>query len=262
MPRYQDQEDVAVSRRSMNVEHFHRIINHETVRQYMGGDGELTRENLAPIIDDVNNYAFETEHGGYILWNLGSGRYDVHSLFLPEGRGLEAARAMHEVSMYMFTRTDCTEGRTTVPEMNAGAMVLAKRGGFELRFELDRLSWKTGQTIKASFLSLTLEKWALTSPATLAAGRWFHEQLEAAKQAAGSEKDVHVDEAVHDRMAGAVLLMVRGGQAEKAVAFYNAWAMTTRYATIGLRSKKPLVLDIGDAVIEAAGDSMEILLCR
>jgi hypothetical protein len=257
MPRYSD--CVPSACRSLNVEHFNRIVNHETVRSQLGGDGTL---DLTSIIDDVNNFAFETEHGGFILWNLGSGRYDVHSLFLPEGRGVEAMRAMISVAAYMFTRTDCTEGRTTVPASNPGAMVLAKRGGFECRFELDRLPWKLGETVKASFLALTLEKWALTAPEPIHAGRWFHDQLEAAKQAAGSTSPVHVDEAVHDRIAGAALLMVRGGQPEKAVAFYNAWAMTTRYATIGLRSKRPIVLDIGDALIEANGDAMEILTCR
>jgi hypothetical protein len=61
--------------------------------------------------------------------------------------------------------------------------------------------------------------------------------------------------------------MIRGGQPEKAVAFYNAWSLTARYATIGLisggrRHQGPVVLDIGDSVIEASADGMEILSCR
>jgi hypothetical protein len=159
--------------RSMNYKHFEHVANHDSVRPFIGGTGPLRLRN---VIENVRNYAFETAHGGFILLDCGSGRYDVHSLFLPEGRGAEAMQAMYDVEAYMFTRTDCTEGRTTVPESNAGAMVMAKRAGFELRFELERMPWKEPSTTKASFLAVTLEKWALTSTATLTAGRWFHQR--------------------------------------------------------------------------------------
>jgi len=257
---------LVTARRSMNVEHFNAVANHDSVRAGLGGDGPIelgpTKENPAGIVTDLKNYSFETAHGGFILWSLGYGRYDVHSLFTPEGRGQEAQRAMAEVAAYMFTHTDCTEGRTTVPEGNTGAGALAIRGGFERRFELERMPWTAGETTKAAFLSLTLEKWALTAPIALDAGRWFHQQLDAAKTAARSDRPTHADEAVHDRMAGAVVLMVRGGQAEKAVAFYRTWAMTAHYATITLLSKRPVVIDLVDAVIEASEDGMEILTCR
>lgn len=246
-------------KRSRNVEHFDRVANHDSVRPHLGGDGEL---KLAVVMDNLQNYAFETPHGGYILLDCGAGRYDVHSFFLPEGRGHEALVAMREVSAYMFTHTDCTEGRTTVPQGNEGAFVLAKRGGFELRFELERMMWRPaeGKTIRASFLALTLEKWALTSLAALDAGRWFHQQLDAAIAGA-----LHPDEAVHDRMVGAAVLMTRNGQPEKAVAFYNAWALTAGYAPITIASRRfarPIVLDVVSALLEVTEDGMEILLCR
>jgi hypothetical protein len=170
--------------------------------------------------------------------------------------------AMREVAAYMFTHTDCLEGRTTVPEHHAGAMVLAKRGGFEVRFELRQMPWTSAGTIQAAFLSLTLEKWALTDLDNRAAGDWFHDGLVAAKEAHGSERPVHPDEPVHDAMAGAAIRMILGGQVDKAINFYNAWALTTRYAPITLLSKKPVVIDIGDAIIEARPGGMVILTCR
>jgi len=243
----------------MNVEHFNRIANHADVRRFLGGDGPI---ELGPIVEDSQNYCFQTAHGGFILWHLGSGRYDVHPLFTPEGRGEEARRAMAQVASYMFARTDCTEGRTTVPRGNRPADVLARRGGFELRFEMERMPWRQGETTAAAFLSLTLERWALTSKDTLAAGRWFHESLEVTKSAVGSARETHADDPVHDRMAGAAVLMILCGQSEKAVAFYNAWALTARYAPIAHVSKRPAVFDIGDAIIEARTDGMEVLRCR
>lgn len=245
--------------RSTDAVHFNRVANHDSVRPTLGGDGPI---ELSALLDDVRNFAFATPHGGFILWHLGAGRYDVHSLFLPEGRGEEALTAMAQVATYMFTQTDCVEGRTTVPAGNPGAAVLARRGGFEARFELGRMPWTATTTTRAAFLSLTLERWALTSPLTLAAGRWFHEALDTVKRAADSDKAVHPDEPVHDQIAGAAVLMIQGGQVDKAIAFFNCWAGAARYGLISQVSKRPCVLDIGDAVIEARGNAMAVLKCR
>lgn len=241
--------------RSVDVAHFNAIANDPSVRSMLGGDGAM---DLGPVIDNLHNFAFKTPHGGYVLLDCGSGRYDVHSFFLPAGRGKEAMDAMRDVSAYMFMRTDCVEGRTTIPEGNASAAALATRGGFESRFTLNRMVWKRGATTSAVFMALTLEKWTLTSPLTLSAGDWFHAQLDAV-----TSTELHPDEDVHDRMAGAVVLLTRCGQHEKAVAFYNAWALTANYGTISLASRKaPIVLDIGTALIEVTEDGMEILRCQ
>jgi len=251
---------LVTAERSFDVEHFERVANDPSVRPFIGGDGDVV---LKDIVTDPQNFCFKTANGAFLLWALGAGRYDVHSLFLPDGRGLEASQAMWEVAAYMFTHTDCLEGRTTVPEGNAAAGALAMRGGFERRFKLERMPWRNdGTTVKANFLSLTLEKWALTDNGNHVAGDWFHEALERAKVDAGSQQPVHADEPVHDYMAGAAIRMILGGQVDKAINFYNAWAMTAHYATIRLLSKKPVVIDVVDAVIEARPGGMVILSCR
>lgn len=253
--------------RSLDAEHFERIANDPSVRSLLGGDGPIvlgpTEQTPNGIVTDTQNFCFKTPNGAFLLWAIGAGRYDVHSLFLPDGRGVEAAQAMGEVAAYMFTHTDCLEGRTTVPAGNAAAGALALRGGFERRFKLEHMPWRNdGTTVQASFLSLTLEKWALTDVGNEVAGHWFHEALERAKQKAGSTRPVHADEPVHDYMAGAAIRMILGGQVDKAINFYNAWAMTAHYATIRLLSKKPVVIDVVDAVIEARPGGMVILTCR
>ena len=57
----------------------------------------------------------------FLVVAVGSGFYEVHSLFLPEGRGREALRASREATDVMFTATDCLELRTTVPHRNRSA---------------------------------------------------------------------------------------------------------------------------------------------
>lgn len=245
--------------RSMDAAHWNAIANHETVRPCLGGDGVL---ELQAIVEAPENYAFATPHGGYILWALGSGRYDVHSLFLPEGRGDEARRAMAQVATFMFSRTDCTEGRTTIPDDNRAAKALAIDGGFERRFVLQQMPWSDGVTKRAEFFGLTLERWVMTAEEPRRAGQWFHECLEQAKGLADSALATHDEECAHTRMAGAAVLLIQGGQIDKAIAVYNTWALTTRYTPIALLAKRPAVIDVGDAIIQANPTSMDILTCR
>lgn len=254
-----DDDALSTIHRSMDGVRWNEIANHESVRPFLGGDGPL---ELSAIVEAPTNFAFATPNGGYILWALGSGRYDVHSLFLPDGRGEEARRAMQQVETFMFSRTDCTEGRTTIAEDNRAAKALALDGGFEKRFELQRMPWSEGVTKRAEFFALTLERWALTAEQTRRVGQWFHDCLSCVKGETGSTLEIHEDEFVHTRMAGAAALLIHGGQVEKAVAFYNMWALATHYQPITLLSKRPAVIDVGDAIIQANPTNLEIVQCR
>lgn len=251
--------DVHEAERSMDSAHFDAVGNDPSVRPFLGGDGDL---RLGAIVETPENYAFATPHGGIVLWPLGSGRYDVHSLFLPDGRGDEARAAIDRVAAYMFARTDCTEGRTTIPEHNRPAKVLAVAGGFEKRFELLAMPWTAEHTKAADFYALTLERWALTHDLPLRVGEWFHRSLDTAKLHFGCEVPLHPDEPVHNRIVGAAVMMIQGGQAEKGVAFYNAWSLATRYQPVTILTKRPVVIDIGDAILAASATHMDVLKCR
>ena len=93
-------------------------------------------------------------------------------------------------------------------------------------------------------------------------GAWFHQQLQAAKEASGSCLPVHVDDPTHDHMVGATLLMLVHGNAPKGVRFYNAWARFAGYAPIALLRERPVIVDVQDAIIEASLRHMEILQCQ
>ena len=244
-------------RRTLDATSLTAIANHPDVRPFLGGTAVL---DLAALVEDPANITMETAHGGLICIAIGAGRYDVHTLFLPEGRGGEAYDAMCVMADYMFSVTDCTEGRTTVPSMNRGAALAARRAGFELRYTSE-LPWGDSSTA-AEFLALTIERWALRSPMTLALGQWFHETLTEAKKAARSAQPAHADDPVHDHIVGAVGAMARGGQPEKAVRFYNVWAACARYAPIQLLRAHPIIIDVQDAIVEWSGTELEVLRCR
>jgi hypothetical protein len=238
------------------------VANHPDVRPWLGGTpGE--KLDLLDAVRDPQNIALQTASGGFICLQVEVGVYDVHSLFLP-GIRRKAVSAMRASLEYVFCRTNCVELRTMVPANNKAADGLARLGGFQERFMRTGV-WPprvNGPLIDVSYRSLSLERWALQSPATHRAGRDFHAQLEAAKRASGSSLAVHPDDAVHDHMAGAVVLLARGGTVDKGVDLYNRWLGFAGYERIALVTASPPVLDIGDAVLGLDGDEIDVLLCR
>lgn len=246
-------------RRTMDATALNIVANHPEVRPWLGGEGVL---DLSGLLSNPQNVGFVSEHGGFVAHGLDLGLYEAHSLFLPEGRGEESRRAMQEACQYMFTATDCTELVTKVPGDNPAAAGLARMGGFEKRFTRYQ-GWKTDTGLcDLDFYGLSVARWILKQSVTVNAGVWFHERLTAAKEAAGSSLPVHDEDPVHDAFAGAAVLMCRAGNAVKAVATYNRWAVVAGYQTIALLSLAPIVLDVRDAVIEMREQDLEVLLCR
>jgi hypothetical protein len=209
----------------------------------------------------VDNLAYVSDHGGFLLVAQGIGRYDVHSLFTPDRPGAETLQTMHAALNAVFAATDCLELLTTVPIANRAAAALASRGGFTPRFRTS-VAWADGERVEADFLGLTIERWALRSALTPILGAWFHDTLTQAKAAHGSTLPAHPDDPIHDRMVGATVLMLRAGNPYKAVEFYSAWARRTGYAPITLLRAHPIIIDVQDAILECHGNEMRVLTCR
>lgn len=239
--------DLPRIRRTLDGTFLNSVANHPKVRPHLLGDGPL---DVSPAVTDPANITLQTEHGGWVLHNLGGGSYEVHSMFLPEGRGASVKAALIEALDYVFTATDCVRLITRLPKGNVAARALARIAGFKTWFV-------SGGDERAR---IEIADWAQSSAACLKAGEWFHERLEAAKAASGSAREVHDDDPPHDRAVGAAVLMCRAGNPVKAVAQYNAWAQAAGYALVSLVSLNPMVIDIVDAVLE--GPDMKVLLCR
>lgn len=242
----------------MDARRLNEIANDPDVRPTLGGDGEL---DLSPLVADVRNFAYLEQHGAIVCLALGSGVYDIHSMFRPAGRGLAALQVMRDVADALFSTTDCVEARTTVPEDNASAAVMARKVGFKPLFST-RVPWTGGQRVPADVFGWSLLGWALSSPAALELGGCFHDLLEDAKLDAGSVLEAHDDDEIHDRVVGAVGLMAMAGNGEKAIRFYNLWAQSAGYRPVELLQSRPIVVDLHDAIVQVDAHGMKVLTCR
>lgn len=246
--------------RTMRADHLNAVANDADVRPWLGGDGPI---DLAATLTNPANLAFVTAHGGFVCVASGGGRFEVHSLFTPDGRGHAAIAAMQAALDYVFATTDATELVTKVPVANAPAAGLARLAGFREAFTA-RVPWSAGALVPVQFLSLPIDRWAARSAAALAHGAWLHAVMDEAKAAIGSVVGPHSDEEeIHLRMSGAALLLARAGNVAKGVAFYNRWASFAGYPPGRLLREQPDIVDLGEGfVVELRATEMEMLQCR
>lgn len=247
-------------RRSLDASKFNEIANHPDVRPWLGGQGPL---DVAPIVLSTSNVSLLSDGGGFICHNIGDGRYEVHSLFLPDARGEGAIEAMREGLRYLFCATDCVEIVTKCPDGNRAALGLARAAGFQEIFRREHAWIGEDGLAGVSYQSISFDRWLSRDPEVERKGAWFHDKLERAKHETGSDRVIHEDEACHDRAVGAAVLMVLSGNPRKAVWSYNRWAVFAGYAPISLLSETPIVVDVVDAIVAPTPEGdMEVLLCR
>lgn len=204
--------------------------------------------DTSSLVRNVDNVTLVNDHGGFVLEKYAEGTYEVHTQFLPEGRGLSALRAAREGARFMFLSTDCVEILTKCPDGNKPAAVLTRHMGFRKVFRCG----------PCDYYALSFDDWRAQDSSVLEAGRRFHAELEAA----GVHPN-HPEDEAHDRAAGAAYEMFLRGNPVKAAGLYNRWARFAGYRRIALLSISPLVVDIGDAVlgIGKTNNSLEVLPC-
>lgn len=245
--------------RSMTATFLNSVANTPDVRRWLGGTGAI---DMTPALADPRNIAVECASGGFVALQLGEGRYEIHSLFLPDKAACEAIALMRQGLDYLFAATEARELVTKVPVKNRAAAGLARLAGFAKLFDLP-IKWDGDGDQLVAFHTLTLEKWAMQSAQALSAGTWAHDAMEQAKAEGQSSLGAHSAEAdAHLRMAGVAMLMLQAGQPRKAERVYNAWADWTGYPRITVLRDHPIVIDLEGIVIEARGNDMEILSCR
>lgn len=229
-------------RRTLDGAFLTLIANNPCVRPWLGGSGPIDRLNA--LAADPANVVLEGESGGFVCEKLDAGLYEAHSIFLPASR--EAPKLAQEGFRYLFTATDCLEVVTKVPANNRRAHGLARWCGFQETFK--RAGVWDGCDL--SYRSLAFDRWKARDPELPSHGEWFHALLEAAKRAQGSQLPIHADDEAHGRAVGAAVLMIRAGNAAKAVWTYNRWAAFAGYAKIQMISQNPVLLDVGDAIVD------------
>jgi hypothetical protein len=139
--------------RTMDARFLNKVANDAAVRSWLGGDGDI---DLTGTLADAKNVALVNEAGGFIfIWDEAT-RYELHTLFLEEGRGAGILPAAEEAFRFLFTATDCLEIFTKVPEGNRAADLMARRAGFTPIYSREA-AWPDGSSV--TYFSMTFDAW-------------------------------------------------------------------------------------------------------
>lgn len=115
--------------RVFDHERFDEVMNHPKVKPYVSlGIDDLP--SSAPLIEDPANVCLMNEHGGFLFHQFAPYQYDVHTIFLPDGRGKKALDAALEAKRIMFEEFHARRLVTFVPFDNVPARKLAEAAGF------------------------------------------------------------------------------------------------------------------------------------
>lgn len=115
-------------RRTFEATFLNQVVNHESVRPWVGGD-RSARLDLTSVVEDHANVALINRHGGFVFVQKEPHVYEVHTQFLPAGRG-ESLRYACEAARYMFGVIGAERLVTDVPDDNRPALNLAIAVGF------------------------------------------------------------------------------------------------------------------------------------
>lgn len=242
--------------RTMDASFLNRVANDPDVRPLVGGEGVI---DLTAKLANASNVALHDHVGGFLFEKIDGGLYELHTMFLPEGRGRHVLEAAQFAARYMFAQTDALELITKLPVTNRRADFMVRRCGFRKLYER-KGAWADGSDVR--FFGLDLDSWRQQDGRARSAGRAFHRLLEEAKDAVASVLHAHPQDDTHDQVVGASVLMIQAGQVRKGVWAYNRWAAVAGYQQITLASEAPVVVDVGDAVVGLENGKMEVLLCR
>jgi hypothetical protein len=231
--------------RTFDSDLVNRICNHPDVRPWLGGEGEI---DLGPVLADTKNYALFGPEGGFILHAGPGASFEVHSQFTPEGRN-SSIRAMLAGMDYMFTRTQCLQITTFLPDANPRAKAFGRIAGFRDWFRRDNHICGPGMQGR-----IDIDDWIARTADLEKDGERFHHALEGA----GGETN-HAHDSVHERYVGAAYRMFERGQSRKAEALYNRWAANAGYVPVKLISDNPPVVDTGNAVVTLDDGQMKVL---
>ena len=110
---------------------------------------------MGHVLEDTNNVFLSNDYGGFLFLKHSPGVYDLHTQFLPEGRGAAVLIAGRDAAWYMFTETDCEILRTYALKSNRAASLMALRAGFIKTGESETYDGE-----EATLYAMTIKQWA------------------------------------------------------------------------------------------------------
>lgn len=141
---------------SRDAELLNRVMNDPSVFPWisLGHKGPF---DGAVLLENERNYFFANEYGGFLVLDTGDGVYEIHTQFLPEGRGRTAILGAHEGMAFMFTETPCIALKTFCPFNNPAATKLARVAGMK------RCKTETLLGVEGDTYSITRKEWICQS---------------------------------------------------------------------------------------------------
>lgn len=255
---------IGLVRRSFDAGEINPILNDPSVFRFAGVQG-IPSLDVTPLLADERNILLMMGDGGIIFAWQALGVYEVHTNFLkdPESglaRGAAVLNNSRAAYRWMFTQTECVTLLTRIPAHNRGALRIAPLAGWTKEF-YRKAVWPSVSDgiVDMSFYALRYDDWVRKTPELMFSGRAFHERLDAEFARHGVAVEQHPDEDCHDLHVGACLEMVYGHQLDKAVILYNRWAQFSGYAQIGIVSYEPIVLNIGNALIQIQDHTFKVV---
>lgn len=116
---------------SPQAAHLAKVWQHPDVLPWVAlGTPELVTAETAQKLLDSGAIYLSNEYGGFLIIPNPDNVCDVHTQFVPEGRGKELFHFADECIGYMFKKTPCVALRSFVPDDNKPARVLVRRCGF------------------------------------------------------------------------------------------------------------------------------------
>lgn len=240
---------------------FNAVLNHPGVFEMISVPGD-TAFDCTDVVADPRNILLMSEGGGILFCWQEPCVYQFHTSFLPAYHGRHALAVARAARRFMFTHTDAVSLFTKVPVFNRAASLAVRMVGFRREF-VRKAVWPTNKgPVDLEFYGLHFPDWLWIEKGLIESGRAFHDRLDAEYARHGREPHAHPQDDCHDIVVGAAFEMIRGGQPDKAVILYNRMATLIGYGTVALRSRDPVILDIGEAVLMLDGDSFKVIKCR
>lgn len=244
--------------RSYDAREINAVLNEPRVRPWVA-DAKEGVLDISAKVANKGNVLLMGQWGGFVCLGYGAGIYEVHTQVLPEGRGAWTSDFAAAGFHYMFTRTDCVEIITRVPQGHVAAKALTEHVGFRYEFTRHNECLFRGNVVDVSIYSRSLMDWVKDAPGLIERGQWLHDEMRAQAKALGVTEQPHDDDENHNRYAGAAVEMALGGQAMKGVNWYNRWALACRHSLIALVSKDPPTVKFDIGYLRLQGEKIEVL---
>lgn len=242
--------------RQTNADRINYIVNHPAVRPWTNelGKGIL---DMSKDVANQKNYVLMGEHGCIIFYEIMHGLYEAHTQVLPEGRGEWAKDLVDACAEYMFTRTSAFELMTRVPSRHVAAKALTIYTGMKLEFIRKNECMFRGKKGDVEIYSYRIQDWMTFAKGMQEKGKIFHDKLHAEAARLNITEKPHDEDPSHNQYLGTCISMVQAGQLEKALIFYNRWAVAARHECVTITSINPPTVKFDIGLLKFHGNEIE-----